>query len=263
MTTTTTSTTTSTTTTISTTTTTTTTTITTTTRITTTTTTTTTTKTTTTTTTTTDTTTTESISDWYQDFFSKLLADNEKKNPRSTTSTTTTEAAIESQDDHDHDHHHDHHHDAQHFDELAKGKKSLPPAPVGNLGLSITDSGLDEAARQFVTINNQVGFQLYRKLVKNSPQDNLLFSPVSATSSLAMLFLGARGLTSWQINELLELDKIITFNPHLLYKNISDTLSVSETENFSSSASKNILVSKVELYKSIRVTLTASIPLGC
>lgn len=211
--------------------------------------------------TTTDTTTTESLSDWYQDFFSNLLAANEKKNPRSTTSTTTDatigdEISVIDHDHHNHDDHDEHHeyHDAHHFEELAKAKKSLPVAPEGNLGLSITDSGLDDAERQFVTINNQVGFQLYKKLLENFPKDNLVFSPVSATSSLAMVFLGARGLTSWQINELLELDKMITFNPHQLYKNISDSLSVSQTENFSSSASKNILVSKdtetlIEFYK--------------
>jgi hypothetical protein len=30
-----------------------------------------------------------------------------------------------------------------------------------------------------------------------------------------------RSATSWQINELLGLDEMITFNPHLLYKNVT------------------------------------------
>ena len=194
-----------------------------------------------------ETTTTESLSDWYQDFFSNLLAANEKKNPRKSTTTTTTtvatpEVEVEDQQEDQHDHHEHHeHHDEDHFQQLASVKKSIPAAPEGNLGLSITDSGLDSAARQFVQRNNQVGFDLYRKLLEQSQDDNLLFSPLSATSSLSMIFLGARGPTSWQINELLELDKIVTVNPHLLYKNISDNLSATSD----SSASKDILVSKV------------------
>ena len=199
--------------------------------------------------TTTETTTTESLSDWYQDFFSNLLAANEKKNPRTTTTTTTTVATTvtdhhEHHDDQEHHEHHDEHHDEDHFQQLASVKKSIPAAPEGNLGLSITDSGLDSAARQFVKRNNQVGFDLYRKLLEQEEEgdnENLVFSPVSASSSLSMIFLGARGQTSRQINDLLALDQNINLNPHLLYKNISDSLAASPD----SSASKDILVSKV------------------
>ena len=59
-----------------------------------------------------------------------------------------------------HDHHE--HHDAEHFDQIAKTKKSIPRAPFGNLGLSVTNSGLDSAARNFVDVNNEVGLRLYR-----------------------------------------------------------------------------------------------------
>ena len=41
---------------------------------------------------------------------------------------------------------------------------------------------------------------------------------------LAMIFLGARGTTSWQMNELLKLDEMISFNPHLMYKNVTEAL---------------------------------------
>ena len=87
-------------------------------------------------------------------------------------------------------------------------------------------------------------FSVFRKLIEIYPEENLVFCPVSAASALAMIFLGARGSTSWEINELLELDKMITFNPHLLYKNISDTLSIS-SGSFQSSSTKHILLSKV------------------
>ncbi len=39
-----------------------------------------------------------------------------------------------------------------------------------------------------------------------------------------MVFLGARGSTSWQMNELLRLDEMITFNPHLMFKEVQDDL---------------------------------------
>lgn len=145
----------------------------------------------------------------------------------------------EEEEEHEH-----HHHDEDHFAELASGKKSIPRAPAGNLGLTVSNSNLDPAARKFVDINNDVGLRMYRELVKEHPDENVVFCPVSAASTLAMIFLGARGSTSWEINELLELDKMITFNPHLLYKNISDTLTF-KSDNYESISSKHILLSKV------------------
>ena len=44
-----------------------------------------------------------------------------------------------------------------------------------------------------------------------------------------MMFLGARGTTSWQMNELLRFDEMISFNPHLLFKNVTEALSDTET----------------------------------
>jgi len=146
---------------------------------------------------------------------------------------TEEEAELETNPDHEHDHahdseheHEDHHDDEHHHhhDHPAQPKDDLPPAPEGNLGLTVTTSGLDEETKRFVQINNDLGFRMYRDLVSRNPRQNVVFSPISATSSLAMLFLGARGSTSWQLNKLLRLDEMITFNPHLLYKNISDSL---------------------------------------
>ena len=73
---------------------------------------------------------------------------------------------------------------------------------------------------------------MYRSLLTSPThsKSNLVFSPLSASSSLAMLFLGARGSTSWQINELLRLDEMISFNPHLLYKNVTESLAEAATE---------------------------------
>ena len=131
---------------------------------------------------------------------------------------------------------------------MAQSKKSIPPPPFGNLGLSVTSSGLDSSTKSFVNINNEVGLRLYRRLAEQHPEENLVFCPVSASSALAMISLGARGDTSWDINNLLELDSMITFNPHLLYKNISDTLTIN-SDSFQSSSSKHVLLSDVSFKK--------------
>ena len=104
-----------------------------------------------------------------------------------------------------------------------------------------------------------MAFKMYRALLAENSHESFTFSPISASSSLSLLFLGARSSTSWQINELLKvtelaisiclkichskLDEMISFNPHLLYKNITDTL-VSGTKAAISVSTKHILVSK-------------------
>ena len=118
-------------------------------------------------------TTTKLLSDWYQNLFADLLAANSKPRRTTTRSSTTPqplvtaeaeiEIFIDNKADENEDHHEHHeHHDAEHFDQIAKTKKSIPRAPFGNLGLSVTNSGLDEAARNFVDVNNEVGLRLYR-----------------------------------------------------------------------------------------------------
>jgi len=57
-----------------------------------------------------------------------------------------------------------------------------------------------------------------------------------------MIFLGARGTTSWQMNELLRFDEMISFNPHLLYKNVAEALSNIE----SAACVKQLFVDKTE-----------------
>jgi serine protease inhibitor len=59
-----------------------------------------------------------------------------------------------------------------------------------------------------------------------------------------MLFFGARGSTYRQINEILKMDEMISFNPHLIYKNIiNDTLTSTE-KRFTGASTKHLLVSK-------------------
>ena len=193
-------------------------------------------------------TTTKQFSSFYQDLFANLIAANSKTSEKPSPATPAppppgiitadTEIFVEPEEE-DHDHH-----DTEHFEQLAKSKKSIPPPPIGNLGLSVTSSGLDSSTKSFVDINNELGLRLYRQLVEQHPEENLVFCPVSASSALAMISLGARGETSWDINKLLELDSMITFNPHLLYKNITDTLTF-QSDNFHSSSTKHVLLSDV------------------
>lgn len=136
----------------------------------------------------------------------------------------------EDQHEHHHDHPHDpehHHHDGSHdmhghghhdHEHSAQSVVNFPIPEEGHLGLDITRSDLTTAEREFIDINNELGLAIYRKLVKRDSlaSTNLVFSPLSAVTSLAMQFLGARGDTSWEINELLKLDEIFEFNPHLV-----------------------------------------------
>lgn len=84
---------------------------------------------------------------------------------------------------------------------------------------------------------------MYRALLTNQSDTSFTFSPISASSSLSLLFLGARSSTSWQINELLKLDEMISFNPHLLYKNITNSL-LSDTKAATCASTKHVLVSQ-------------------
>lgn len=111
------------------------------------------------------------------------------------------------------------------------------------MGLGVTTSGLDGGTRNFVKVNNDMAFRMYRALVEENSEESFSFSPLSASSSLSLLFLGARSSTSWQINELLKLDEMIAFNPHLLYKNITDTL-LNDKRAATCASTKHVLVSK-------------------
>ena len=82
---------------------------------------------------------------------------------------------------------------------------NLPPLPAEHQGLEETTAQLKRSERKFVHINNNLGINMFKASVQDAvhKKENLVVSLVSATTSLAMIFLGARGVTSWQINELL------------------------------------------------------------
>ena len=102
----------------------------------------------------------------------------------------------------------------------------FPDLPDDHEGLLASTAKLSRTQRKFVDINNDLGLKMYQRLVSQPDfkSTNFVFSPIGLSTALAMVFLGARGSTSWQINEFLKLDEMITFNPHLMYKDVTDAL---------------------------------------
>lgn len=102
----------------------------------------------------------------------------------------------------------------------------LDPAPKQALGLEESTLNANEDILEFTRFCNEVAFDFWRALNNDgiSSARSLILSPFALTSMLAMVFLGARGRTSGEINDLLHLDDIVTFNPHAIFRNITDSV---------------------------------------
>lgn len=94
-----------------------------------------------------------------------------------------------------------------------------------NQGLEVTTKDLGEDIAQFTELCNELAFRYWHVMVDNiDKRRSFVLSPYSVTSMLAMMFMGARGSTSGEMNEILKLDDMVTFNPHFTLKNISDSI---------------------------------------
>lgn len=102
----------------------------------------------------------------------------------------------------------------------------LDQAPDENLGLEATTIHLEPDVRDFVNLCNELAFSLWSSITHNglSFVRSVVVSPFAVTSLLAMVFLGARGPTSGQMNDILKLDDVVTFNPHLVFRNVTESL---------------------------------------
>ncbi|XP_037926846.1 uncharacterized threonine-rich GPI-anchored glycoprotein PJ4664.02 [Hermetia illucens] len=102
----------------------------------------------------------------------------------------------------------------------------LDPIPGPSLGLKSSTIGQDEDVLAFAQLCNELAFNYWKSITaeKISPARSLVISPFALTSMLSMVFLGARGGTSGEMNEILKLDDMVTFNPHLVFKNITDSV---------------------------------------
>lgn len=103
---------------------------------------------------------------------------------------------------------------------------NLDPAPKQALGLEESTLLASEDILEFTRLCNELSFTFWKALTSEgiSSARSLVISPFALTSMLAMVFLGARGSTSGEMNELLRLDDMVTFNPHLIFRNITDSV---------------------------------------
>lgn len=129
----------------------------------------------------------------------------------------------------------------------------LEPAPHENLGLEATSAALEDDVRRFAELCNELAFRLWASITAKglTMTRSVIMSPFAVTSLLAMVFLGARGPTSGQMNDILRLDDMVTFNPHQVFKNVTDSLTLFRNQGISTAAFVRELysdkVSKVEV----------------
>uniref|UniRef100_A0A6P4E4N9 Mucin-5AC isoform X1 n=1 Tax=Drosophila rhopaloa TaxID=1041015 RepID=A0A6P4E4N9_DRORH len=102
----------------------------------------------------------------------------------------------------------------------------LDPSPESSQGLEASTAHMDEDLQSFARLCNELAFSYWRAITseKISSARSLVISPFALTSMLSMVFLGARGSTSGEMNEILKLDDMVTFNPHLIFKNITNSV---------------------------------------
>lgn len=114
----------------------------------------------------------------------------------------------------------------------------LDPAPKQALGLEQTTADANEDILEFTKLCNEIAFTFWTSLTSEgiSSARSLVISPFALTSMLAMIFLGARGSTSGEMNEMLRLDDMVTFNPHLIFRNITDSVENTRDSGIANSA---------------------------
>ncbi|XP_072267903.1 leukocyte elastase inhibitor-like [Pyxicephalus adspersus] len=61
--------------------------------------------------------------------------------------------------------------------------------------------------------NGSFAIELYKKLNENDRKCNLFFSPLSISSALAMVYLGAKGNTAAQMSKVLQFEKAKNVHP--------------------------------------------------
>ncbi|XP_048268594.1 mucin-3A isoform X2 [Bombus terrestris] len=106
---------------------------------------------------------------------------------------------------------------------------------IGGLDTSTSNASADII--NFSRLCNELAIKFWVAAnSKLSTGRSLVLSPFGMTSLLAMIFLGARGSTSDQMNEILGLDNVATFNPHLIFQNVTDTVSLARHQGIANAA---------------------------
>nr|KAF7397148.1 hypothetical protein H0235_016685 [Vespula pensylvanica] len=119
-----------------------------------------------------------------------------------------------------------------------KSNENIPldsPASVTALDVTVTKTESDIV--NFSKMCNNLAFDFWMAANKGlSTNRSLVLSPFGMVSLLAMIFLGARGTTSDQMNELLKLDDVATFNPHLVFQNVTDMVGLTRGQGITNAA---------------------------
>ena len=122
-------------------------------------------------------------------------------------------------------------------------RPQLPPvelsvAPKEALGLAVSTANLNSDLREFSKLCNELAFSFWKSITADgiSQSRSVIISPFSLTSTLSMIFLGARGQTSGEMNDLLKLDDMVTFNPHVIFRNISESIEQSRNSGIAAAA---------------------------
>ncbi|XP_076631268.1 uncharacterized protein LOC143346738 [Colletes latitarsis] len=127
-----------------------------------------------------------------------------------------------------------------------------------SLNASKSTNGLDTSTRNasmdivnFSRLCNELAFKFWISANKGlSTGRSLALSPFGMISMLAMIFLGARGSTSEQMNEVLGLDNVATFNPHLIFQNVTDAVSLARHQGIANAAFvRELFADKVKVRK--------------
>lgn len=102
----------------------------------------------------------------------------------------------------------------------------LHPAPHESMGLEASIAFLGDDVRRFADLCNELSFKMWTAVTGKGQiaSRSLVLSPFELTAMLAMVFLGARGSTSGQMNDVLRLDDMVTFNPHQVLRNITHSI---------------------------------------
>ncbi|KAK0157466.1 hypothetical protein PV328_011209 [Microctonus aethiopoides] len=107
----------------------------------------------------------------------------------------------------------------------------------GGQGLDSSIEKLDADIAYFSIICNNLAFTFWNAVNSGlSTSRSLSLSPFGMTSILAMIFLGARGPTSDRMNQVLKLDDVTSFNPHLVFQNITDSVGIAEKQGIANVA---------------------------
>ncbi|KAG5900026.1 hypothetical protein JTB14_009106 [Gonioctena quinquepunctata] len=108
----------------------------------------------------------------------------------------------------------------------------LKAKPMQGFGLEDSTTSLDVDIYQFTQLCNELAFSFWKTVTSElSSARSVFLSPFGSMSLLAMIFLGARGSTSGEMNEILKLDDMETFNPHLIFKDVSESISPEEPDS--------------------------------